>query len=559
MDIQPDYLSKAISEFIGGAPRNLNYFINKLSSADRSSDEIGLIIDELLRIKGEIPLSVGELLTKLLTDARPWYVYGPEISKKAIDLLVTLATHYDELAEYFLSHICGIICSSSLYLDGGSEIDRTKMALSSLREFFASMPHFESSFLNYMRRSFPIWGRPTPQLFSDMSNVLKLCTDSHHMLSFNTIAKVFSACLELLANVEIRAQMKNDSVDAFPADLAEPFNPDMFDENCDIISKSLTKNSDKHAALFWLHCVSLLKIFPTNTKGSLRKDERNREWSSMCRVFRDLRDTFVQRILPVQSSFAAFPLLLMFMSTLRPSLGVNLLENLWNIVKDTRQIEEVQIASARYLADYLARCRHCIENVVLEQLHDLAAWCVEYTYHRKGRPVSQSLEFMKRNHELFYAIFESIVYVITFRQANLFGSSAYRDRCAQIPLIQLISSPFKPLDAVEPSLRANFLAVSSAYKMNWTAVMLPNEYSTEMNFSPKPSFSCPFTVALRMIPIAAHLGLFNDFVLAKKIRKRAYENGNDIASSDGEPQSSAKRFKNSAPRYFNFQALDDLT
>ncbi|KAM7538067.1 hypothetical protein Aperf_G00000079417 [Anoplocephala perfoliata] len=559
MDIKPDYLSKAISESISGEPRNLNYFINKLSSADRSSDEIGLIIDELLRIKDEIPLHVGEILTKLLTDARPWYVFSPEVSKNAIGLLVALAIRYDELAEYFLSHICSIICSASSYSDICSEIDRNKMAFSSLRDFFASMPHFESSFLNYLHRSFPIWGRPTPQLFSDMANILKLCCDSPRMLSTNTIEKIISACLDLLVNVELRAQLTSNSMDAFPVDLVDPFNLEMFDENFEIISKSLTEKSDKQAALFWLYCTNLLKRFPTYTRGSLRKGERNREWSSMYAVFRDLLNKFIQRILPVQSSFAAFPLLLVFMSTLHPSLGVILLENLWNFVKDARQIEEAQIACIRYMADYLARCKYCTEDVVIEQLHDLAAWCVEYTYHRKGRPISQSLEFMTRNHKPFYTIFESILYVIAFRQSNLFGSNIYRARCAQIPLIQLISSPFKPLDALEPSLRGNFLALSSAYKMNWTSVMPPNGYSTQVDFDPKPSFPCPFTFALRVIPVAGHLGLFNDFIPAKRTRKRVCENGNGIASSSKEPQSATKRLKNSSPQYFNFQALDDLT
>ncbi|KAM3183237.1 hypothetical protein ACTXT7_010742 [Hymenolepis weldensis] len=557
MSIQSDYLSKAISEHINGNSKNLNYFINKLIGADESSGEIGPIIDEFQRIIAVIPLSIGELLVQLFTGAKPWYIFTPEISQKAIDLTVALATQFEELAESFLNHICGVICKPSLCSDEAKHIPidiLTIMAFKSLRDFFASMPHFEDSFVTCLFRSFPSWGRQINLLFSDMASVFRLCYESPQIISSDTIEKIFFTCFDLLVKFETKEYVQKDSVDTIPADLIDPFNPERFNEVFRTISSSLTPESSKHSTLFWLYCVCILKAFPKHNRKTSSKDERKKEWKSMCAVFRNLRDSFVQNILPLQSPVAVTPLLVTFMSSLHPNLGINLLENLWTFVTDTRQREEVQISCVRYLADYLARCRRLSEDVVIEQLQDFASWCVQYTYHRKGRPISHSFELMKSNHKLFYTIFESIVYVVTFRQAKLIGSSTHRVRCTQIPLIQLISSPFKPLDAIEPNLRANFLALSCTYKMNWTAVMLPNEYSSQVESDPKPSFPCPLIAAMQTIPIAGCLDLFNDFVLAKRTQKRAIENGNGIASSSKE----SSELPEKRSRYFNFKALTDL-
>nr|CDS25751.1 RNA polymerase I specific transcription initiation factor RRN3 [Hymenolepis microstoma] len=557
MAIQSSYLSKAVSEHISGNSKNLNYFINKLVGADESSDEIEPIISEFHRIMSEIPLSIGELLVRLFTVSKPWYIFTPKISQKAIDLTVALSTQFEELAESFLSHICGVICKPSLYSDEAEHIAEDgliTMAFNSLRDFFVSMPHFEDSFVNFLFRSFPSWGRQTNLLFLDMSSVFRLCYASPRILSIATIEKIFFTSFDLLVKFETRENVQKVCADTIPTDLEDPFNPERFDEAFRTISSGLTPESNKHSTLFWLYCVSILKAFPKYNGKALSTHGQNMEWKSMCAVFRNLRDLFVLNILPLQSPVAVIPLLVTFMSSLHPSLAINFLENLWTFVIDTRQREEVQISCVRYLADYMAHFRCLSENVVIEQLQDFASWCVQYTYHRKGRPISHSLELMKNNHKLFYTIFESIVYIVTFRQAKLIGSSAYRARCTQIPLIQLISSPFKPLDAIEPSLRSNFLALSFAYKMNWTAVMLPNEYSSQVEYDPKPSFPCPLIAAMQTIPIAGHLDLFDDFVFAKRTQKRIIENGKEVASSNEESfQIPEKR-----SRYFNFKALTDL-
>ncbi|VDN97554.1 unnamed protein product [Rodentolepis nana] len=557
MAIEPTFLSKAVSECISGDSKNVNYIINKLMGADESSVEIEPIISEFLRIVSEIPLSIGELLVQLFTISKPWYIFPAEISQKAIDLIVALSTQFEELAESFLNHICGVICKPSLCSNEADHITEDGlivMTLNSLRSFFASMPHFEDSFVNYLLRSFPSWGRQTNLLFWDMSSVFRLCYESPRILSIASIEKIYFTSFDLLVKLETKENVHKVCVDTIPTDLANPFNPESFDEVFGAISSSLTPESSKPSALFWLYCVSILKTFPSCNGKALSIDEQKMEWRCMCAVFRNLRDLFVLNILPLQSPVSVIPLLVTFMSSLHPTLGINLLENLWTFVIDNRQSEEVQISCMRYLADYVARCRCLSESVVIEQLQDFASWCVQYTYHRKGRPVSHSLELMKSIHKLFYTIFESIVFIVTFRQAKLIGSSVNRALCTQIPLIQLISSPFKPLDAIEPGLRANFLALSFAYKMNWTAVMLPIEYSSQVGSDPKPSFTCPLIAALQKISIAGHLDLFNDFVFARRTQKRVIENDKEVVSSNEE----SFKVPEKRSRYFNITALADI-
>ncbi|EUB62950.1 hypothetical protein ECG_04866 [Echinococcus granulosus] len=567
MEDKPDDLLQAISEYDRGETRKMDFFINRLTLADESSIDVETFMDDCLRHSDQFSESLANIICNILYHSKPWYSFNPTTSNKCLLFLVNIATRLDGFAQHLLSHLCNVICSPLSYLSSDNSADIVELSIIALREFFASMPQFEGLFIDCLCRKISGWGRPAPQLFTALANVLKLCYGSSRLFSDTSIQQLLCVCFNLLSDIETNTEpiaLFSSDIESLFSKLSDPFNPDELEENKRVISNSLTDKFPSLAPVFWLLAVSLLKIFPKKKEPALDKAAKKQEWVQMCAVFQSLRTRFLQFVLPIQADFVAYPLLLIFMSGLRAGLVVNLVEKLWKFVNDTRQPVEVRTRCMRHLADYLALSRHCTTEVVIEQLHDLAAWCVEYTYFRRGR-LSSHLKVMLQEHTLFYTVFESIVYILTYRQAELIGTPSGRHACADLPLVQLINSPFKPLNALEPSLRSHFQALSFAYKMSWIATMRP-ECPAEMDSPPKPSFACPLSNAIASLAFASRMDLLNDFVPAKRTFKRPHENGDAHSCSSAPPngeqsedQPTSKRKTPSESRHFNFNALLDLT
>lgn len=563
MGDKPDDLSQAISEYIHGETRKMDFFINRLAMSDESSADVDTFMDDCLRLSHRFPENLADILCEVLLQSKPWYSFNPGTSNTCLLFLVNMATRFDNLAKRLLPHLCDIICSPLSYQPSNSDVDNVELSFGGLHEFFASMPQFEGFFIDCLCEKIPGWARPAPQLFLSLANVLRLCYDSPRLFSDASTEQLLCACFNLLSDIETNTEpiaLFYSQTELLFSKLNDPFNPDELEKNKKIICEFLTDEFPSSAPVFWLLAVSLLKMFPKKRDKVAKKHE----WALMCAVFKSLRTRFFHFVLPIQSDFVVYPLLLIFMSGLRPGLVVNLVEKSWAFVVDTRKPDEVRIRCMRHLADYLARSCHCTTEIVVEQLHDLAAWCVEYTYFRRGR-LSSHLKVMFREHRLFYTVFESIIYILTYRQAELIGTPNGRHSCADLPLVQLINCPFKPLTALDSSLRSHFQTLSFAYKLSWIATMTP-ECPTKMDSPPKPSFDCPLSHALASLAVASCMHLVNDFIPAKRTFKRPLENGDahscsSIPSSDehSEDQSTSKRAASSKPRHFNFNALLDLT
>ncbi|VDD78128.1 unnamed protein product [Mesocestoides corti] len=555
-------LSAAITEYGRGETRKMDFILNKITMSTDYNASAKEFFVGCSNFNGQFPENLAYSLFDLFLISKPWHSFVSDIAENCLLLLVNIATQYEQLAQQLLSNFCATLFSSSLYSSSSADADTSEIVFKALREFLNSLPHFESQFIGCLERTLPSWGRPTPQLFTALANALRLCYETPQLLSPSSIQQLLCFCFTLLIDIEVNIEPTITSSAECPlSKLSLPFDVDHFTKNKQLIFETLSDKSPPATPLFWLSVMSLSLIFPGGNSELVDQSAKKRRWAFMCAVFRDMRTRFFHRVLPVQSAFAAYPLLLIYMCSLRPGLVVNFLESLWKFVKDTRQPNEVRVRCLNYLADYLARSNHVSNEIIVEQLHDMAAWCVEYTYFRRNR-LSSQFKKMFAEHTLFYIIFESIVFVLTYRQIEIIGTPKYRHSCTFLPLGQLINCPFKPLDRLTSGLRSHFLAVSFAYKMNWTSSLVP-EIPSELDPCPMPSFTCPFSEAAATFPITSHLSLLRDFVQSKRTRKRPLEN--DAASSSNGaleyPSVTNKRINSRTfkPRHFNFNALADIT
>ena len=220
--------------------------------------------------------------------------------------------------------------------------------------------------------------------------------------------------------------------------------------------------------------------------------------------------------------------------------------------------EAVRVKTMRMMADFLARSKLCSSEFVIQQLHTMAAWCVEYTHFRR-KMISTNLQRMMKNHSIFYTVFESIIYVITFRQSEIVGTSTGRHATMNLPLIQLINSPFKPLDLIDSTLRAQFQAANCAYKMTWITQVALLDPVDPMS-APKPSFGCSLSKALSVLPSVNGLHLFNEFAPAKRLLKRSLstDSTDSFSTADDQPPLRKRSKQHLTTEHFNFDALERL-
>ncbi len=566
-----DAITDAVNKFIQGETRKMDFLMNHVIQCQKTDETVRNFLDVFLHWQEKLPDSLAMGLFRLFLTQKPWHSFEPTEAEQCLLLLVNVAIRSDKLVDQLLHTVCEQLCfppSTSTDMT----MDHFEIISSAMRELLSLLPHTEGQLIESLERALPSWGRPAPQLLTALFNVLKLCYVSPPVLSESSTQKVMGLLFSLLVDIECNVEGAADaetSTECPIAALSDPVDTEKFDENTEALSQTLTATSSSANLVLWLLVMGLRKMFPENSDAS--KSAKKQEWVHMCAIFRSMRSRFLQHVLPVQSTFTAYPLLLIFMCSLRPGLTVSLLENLWTHTKNTRQTDEVRVRCMSYLGDYLARSAHCSSEVLLEQLSDMTAWCVEYTYFRRSR-LPPRFRAMLSEHKLFYTVFEAIIYVLTYRQAELIGTTKNRHACAVLPLGQLINCPFKPLDGVKPELRAHFLAVAAAYKMNWTATLPPGE-PVDVETCPRPSFTCFFSQAARSIPFASHLSLLRDYKPAKRARKRGLENGASEQSSTVPSSSEAtaeetqepanKKRKRTAVRkfkakHFNFNALANI-
>lgn len=558
-------VATAIADYHRGEKRNMDCLINHVTQAQTTDYIVKKFFSECISCLNDIPQNLAVYLFKLFLGSRPWHSFAPEQAEQCLLLIVHISVRFEHLVDELLLAMCESICNLPKLPDGTEYT--FEIILKVIREYLSLAPQSESQLVENLLRTLPNWGRPALIIFTALANVLKLCYISPPIFNPSSVQRILDALVALLVEIEINTEVPDrnlDSRDCPISSLEQPFNESEFAQNVENIIPTITPTANSANLVLWLFIMCIQQIFHGRPEPS--KSAKKREWIQMCAIYRAIRTRFVQHILPVQSTFSAFPLLLLNFCSLRPGLMVSLLENLWGTVTDSRQPDEVRIRCMTYLADCLAHATYCTVEVVLEQLSDLAAWCVEYTYFRRGSLPFRFKQMLTEN-SLFYVVFESIIHVITYRQAELIGNTRNRHACAGLPLGQLINCPFKPLDALKPGLRNCFLSVASGYRMTWTATMSAVNEPVDPDIPPQPSYACPFSNAVAAIPFASQLGLLCNYAPAKRLNKRVLqiENGTElssstaVSSSEDYQQPSEKRVtRKIKAKHFNFNALANL-
>jgi RNA polymerase I-specific transcription initiation factor RRN3 len=118
---------------------------------------------------------------------------------------------------------------------------------------------------------------------------------------------------------------------------------------------------------------------------------------------------------------------------------------------------EMRIASAAYLASFVARARFLPLEAVLDAVGQLLHWASEYQQVQLARQAGQPVALDVQLHGVFYSAVQGLLYVLCFKQVQLSSDEAAGFRQTLTPLLQaLLDGPLNPLKFCQENVVAEF-------------------------------------------------------------------------------------------------------
>lgn len=497
----PENLTTTIRNWTSGEFPGFVSCVNVLSYL---KDSDGKVLVELIHaLRDRVRLLPEHLVRQLFEPLKnPSYWRGCDINltEQMVQLLVSIAVNFNDLSQ----DVVDLLVVMMLTEPAPSVTDDKTVSVRFFIHFMEVAPQSESLIVGRFLDKFPGWRRPLKDLlWPTMKGLFLFCSpETAKFLSASSRSAFVTKLCRLLIDLEFslddtEAETVRHIVD-LPVD-----NQDFKSIHCSTcryIEEKLSADADngwiKLDLLTWV-LLSHLRFLYVQA-GSAK---RELDWTLLCTAFKQMRELFSQHCLPSSTCLTAFPLVFLFTTTLRGGLMVSLTEFLWTTVRDEHKVTESRINALSFLTLLMARFSACFLDLVIELLHEMAGWCVDYVYRNRSRLSRTKFHDLPQTHKVYYAVCDSLFYIITQLHASIFESPHYRSNCDRLPLAQIMLSPLDPLSHMKRTLRDSISALVSAYKLGWgmmTVGMTPYpEASLTIHqleeLEPSSSFSLPFS------------------------------------------------------------------
>ena len=122
---------------------------------------------------------------------------------------------------------------------------------------------------------------------------------------------------------------------------------------------------------------------------------------------------------------------------------------------------EARIASAAYLASFVARARFLPLEAALDAVGELLAWASEYHLVQAARQAGQPAALDVQLHGVFYSAVQGVLYALCFKQVHLSLAETAPFRAALTPQLQaLLDCGLNPLKFCQDTVVAEFERLS---------------------------------------------------------------------------------------------------
>lgn len=203
------------------------------------------------------------------------------------------------------------------------------------------------------------------------------------------------------------------------------------------------------------------------------------------RLFKEfgiLKTIFRKSVLKVhKSKFAQF--IMFYACSLDPEIcGVDFALFLTDIFTKKEDDPIARMSAVSYVGSYLSRARFISADTVVAVLKRLVEWCIDYIK-RDRDPVNQAKATKPKDHQIFYASCQAVMYVLCFRLRSIMDYPNLKSQLFQMPIESILMDTLEPLKVCLPSIVNEFLRQSRAARLFNASVDLPLEDIVESDLS----------------------------------------------------------------------------
>ncbi|XP_076946093.1 RNA polymerase I-specific transcription initiation factor rrn3-like [Bidens hawaiensis] len=172
-------------------------------------------------------------------------------------------------------------------------------------------------------------------------------------------------------------------------------------------------------------------------------------------VFEALLQSFQSTVLNAyKSKFAQFAMF--YACSLDPEdCGTQFVSRLLEIFRSTIYPHDWRMSAIAYLASYLSRAKFLSTSYVTIILESLVDWCYKYSKNQSG-------EINLKNHRVFYAGCQAVMYVLCFRMRSILATPLLKSQLLNMPLEIIFKHALNPLEVCLPSIVEEFLRQAKA-------------------------------------------------------------------------------------------------
>ncbi len=207
--------------------------------------------------------------------------------------------------------------------------------------------------------------------------------------------------------------------------------------------------------------IMLEKLFQFIAKNCMKKDTVNDElvedWETCKSIYKDLLFIFDKYVLCTYGS-SHVQFLMFYMCSFKNMLSEGFIDYLWKKFSNPLSCQVTKQICTYYIGSLLARAKYIHINTCVATLTLIVTWV--HSYIDKFSPSKNCANFDM--HRTFYAMCQTLFYVIVFRHKQLFDGQTnnFTDLIKSWKINEIVSSKLNPLRYCLPSVRKKFSRVS---------------------------------------------------------------------------------------------------
>ncbi|RMZ95177.1 RNA polymerase I-specific transcription initiation factor RRN3 [Brachionus plicatilis] len=236
--------------------------------------------------------------------------------------------------------------------------------------------------------------------------------------------------------------------------------------------------------------VKMSCLFEYIRQKCLDPETKELSWESCKSIYKDLLFTFDKYILfTYGSSHVQF--VMFYICSFRTLLSEGFLDYLWKKFNATSSCAITKQICSYYIGSYLARAKYIPITTCVATLQLMVTWI--HNYIEKNANTSNASNFDL--HRTFYALCQTVFYVVIFRNRQLFNTGNGSENSKMTELVkswklnEIISSKLNPLKYCLPTVRKKFARITYVNQIAYCYTIIDTNSRTSLPISGQSSLN----------------------------------------------------------------------